>query len=299
MSETKALAPSEEIRGQLNRMKEQFKLVLPPQIDVDRFTRIAVTAIQNTPALVKCDRHSLYGAFMKAAQAGLLPDGKEAAIVPFKDQAVFIAMTEGILKQVRNSGELKSITSQVVFENDKFRYWVDENGEHLEHEPNWFTDRGKRRGVYALATTKDGGVYVEVLSEKQVMDIKNVSRAKDGPAWTGQFDGEMWRKSAIRRLSKRLPKSTDLEGAIAADDDLFMPPSPTQPATHTEPAPEAAEEKKPRQTKTSKLVGEAMAKDVTPPEAPKAESELANKGRPYNHAPGADNPPPQNEQSPI
>ncbi len=139
---------------------------------------------------------------MKAAADGLLPDGREAALVQFKDSVQYLPMVGGILKKIRNSGELSSITSQIVHKGDKFRYWVDGDGEHVEHEPLVFGERGEQIGVYALAKTKDGAVYIEVLTMAQIAAVKNVSRAKDGP-WSGPFATEMHRKTAIRRLSKR------------------------------------------------------------------------------------------------
>ena len=68
--------------------------------------------------------------------------------------------------------------------------------------------------------TKDGAVYIEILTVDDIKAIKNSSRGKNGP-WSGPFEKEMWKKSAIRRLSKRLPMSTDLEGTIQADDEMY------------------------------------------------------------------------------
>jgi recombination protein RecT len=202
-------------------MSPEFQKALPPHVSVDKFIRTLVTAVQNNESLLRADRKSLYSAAMKAAADGLLPDGKEAALVQFKDSVSYMPMTAGILKKVRNSGELSSITAQIVHKNDRFKYWVDADGEHLEHEPNFFSDRGPAIGVYALAKTKDGAVYIEVLTEQQVSAIRSVSRSKDSGPWAGPFADEMKKKSAIRRLSKRLPMSSDLSMTIERDDELY------------------------------------------------------------------------------
>jgi recombination protein RecT len=157
---------------------------------------------------------------MKAAQAGLLPDGREAALVMFGEKVQYMPMIAGILKLVRNSGELSSISSQIVHKNDPFEFFVDGDGEHLKHTPLIFGDRGEKIGVYALAKTKDGAVYIEVMTKDQVMAVKGVSRSKNGP-WSGPFADEMWRKTVVRRLSKRLPMSTDLEQALHVDDEMY------------------------------------------------------------------------------
>ena len=213
----------EEVRNNLQRMGPEFKKALPSHIPVDRFIRVVQTAITNNPSLLNVDRTSLYAACVKSAEAGLIPNGSEAALVPFKGKAVFMPMVGGILKLVRNSGELSSITSQVVYENDKFKYFINNSGEILDFEPNMFSDRGEPIGVFALAKTKDGAVYIEILTKDDVSKIKASSSSPNGP-WSGQFYLEMWRKSAIRRLAKRLPKSTDLESVLEADNELYMPP---------------------------------------------------------------------------
>jgi len=174
------------IKTTIQNLTPQFKSALPSHIPVEKFVRVVQTALGQNPGLANLDRNSLLAACMKAAQDGLLPDGKEAALVPFKGSVAYMPMLGGILKKVRNSGELASITSHVIYKNDKFRYWVDGDGEHVEHEPLFFGDRGEAIGAYALAKTKDGAVYIEVLTDKDLKAIENSSRSKEGP-WTGPF----------------------------------------------------------------------------------------------------------------
>lgn len=220
-----AVKPVDEFRKALGQMEGQFKIALPKQIDPDKFARVVMTAVQQNPALLDAPRASLFNACMMAAQDGLLPDGRQAALVTFKSRedgvlVQYMPMLAGILKKVRNSGELASITAQIVCENDKFRYWIDDKGEHVKHEPLLVGNAGARIGVYALAKTKDGHAYIEFMTVDQVMAVKAVSKAKTGP-WQSDFEEEMWRKTAIRRLSKRLPMSTDLEQVILRDDEMY------------------------------------------------------------------------------
>lgn len=81
------IAPINAFRADLESMKPQFEVALPPHVSVDRFIRVLVTAVQATPALLNVEQKSLLQASMKCAQDGLLPDGREAALVIFKDKA--------------------------------------------------------------------------------------------------------------------------------------------------------------------------------------------------------------------
>lgn len=223
----KAMTPADEIRNRLmsEDVKKELVMALPPQMPVERFQRVAITAINNNPDIALCERASIYNAFMRAAQDGLLPDGREAAIVKFNSKngppkAQYMPMVFGILKKVRNSGELKSMVSECIHKNDTFARWIDERGEHMRHEPLTFGDRGEIIGVYALAMTKDEGIYIEVMTKAQVEEVRAVSRAAhDGP-WVKWWD-QMAKKTAIRRLSKRLPMSSDLDDLIRQDDELY------------------------------------------------------------------------------
>lgn len=223
MSETtaiKTLTPENELLQTLTKMEPQFKMALPPHIPAERFLRITQTAIRNSPALIACERNSLFSAILRCAQDGLLPDGREAAIVPWGKTARFMPMIAGILKKTRNSGELKTINAIIVCENDEYKAWVDEKGEHFMHVKAK-GPRGKAIMTYAYAITKDGGFYFEEITEEDMAKIENMSKASDSP-WKGPFRDEMKRKSAIRRLAKyRLPSSSDLDELIRTEDDLY------------------------------------------------------------------------------
>lgn len=214
-----------DVRRDLNKLDGEFKMALPPHISVEKFKRVALTAIQSDPDLLRADRRSLFGACVKAAQDGLLPDKREAALVIFKGTVQYMPMIAGILKRVRNSGEVASIAAQLVYRKDVFRYWVDGDGEHIQHEPLMFGERGDIVGAYGVAKTKDGAVYIEVMTKADIEKVRNVSRAKNSGPWSDWWE-EMARKTVLRRLSKRLPMSTDIEDVIRREEEQFVDGGP-------------------------------------------------------------------------
>lgn len=206
---------------ELEVLKPELAKVLPAHVSAEKFMRVVSTALAQSPDLRNSDRRALLTACVRCATDGLVPDGREAALVIFSGKAQYMPMVAGILKKVRNSGELLSIVANVVYDKDEFRYFVDDDGEHVLHQPNITDpDRGKLLCVYSIAKTKDGGVYVEVMSRSQIEQVRNVSKSKDSGPWKSWYD-EMARKTVIRRLSKRLPMSTDLETVIHRDDELY------------------------------------------------------------------------------
>lgn len=212
--------PVAVIRQNIEVMAPQFKAALPAHVTVEKFSRVAMTAIQSNPQLQNADRASLFGAVVKLAQDGLLPDGREAALVMFGNKAQAMPMIAGVLKKIRQSGEVSKISAQVVYENDAFTvsYGFDEDVTH--NPPPLDQPRGKAIGAYATAVLKDGTRMLEVMSLEEIEKVRKVSRASGNGPWV-QWWGEMARKTVMRRLSKRLPMSTDLEDQVFANDETM------------------------------------------------------------------------------
>lgn len=208
-----------EFRGTVEQLGDQFLAALPAHIPVEKFKRTVLTAVTMNDKLLNADRRSLLASCMKAASDGLLLDNRDAALVMFGNDVQYMPMIGGILKRMRQSGDIKSVTAEVVYENDSFDRWVDETGDHLKHTPNYDGDRGELRLAYSLIVTTDGGVYIEVMDRAQINAVRAVSktgRSESGP-WA-KWESEMWRKTVLRRGAKRAPMSTDLAELFERDD---------------------------------------------------------------------------------
>jgi recombination protein RecT len=212
-----------ELRYQLETMAKQFEAVLPQHIPVQRFVRVVVTAIQNNPDLLNADRRSLFNSAMKAAEDGLLPDGRDGAMVCFKDKrrglvAQWMPMIGGLRKKVRQSGEIATWETHVVHQRDRFRYRLGDDP-MIEHEPA-LDDPGPLIAAYSIARLKSGELSREIMSRAQIEDVRAHSRASAQGPWTTWYE-EMARKTVARRHAKVLPMSTDLEDVVHRDDALF------------------------------------------------------------------------------
>ncbi len=228
---TQTRSPAETFRDQWSKQESEVAVALPPHIPVERFMRVVMTAVSGNPDLMNADRRSLFESAMKAAQDGLLPDGRDGALVIFNakvkedgrdvyiKKVQWMPMVGGILKKIRNSGELLSLSAYVVYENDEFQYTLGDE-ETIVHRPCLDSNRGDAKLVYAIAKTKDGGIYREIMTLKDVEKVRAVSKTgKFGP-WADWWD-EMAKKTVIRRLAKRLPMSSDLDDLIRRDDELY------------------------------------------------------------------------------
>lgn len=204
-------------------LTKEFAKVLPPHVEIKRWMRVARTYLrEKADVAVETQSASLWAELQKCGKDGLFLDGKEAGMSKFKDKAKYMPMTQGILKLIRNSGELASISPQVVYENDEFDSWTDEDGDHVKFRRLRKGDRGKRQLAFCVAKTKDGGVYIDEMDAAEVEKVRKCSRNSDDNRnpWQTWTD-EMWKKTVIKRIAKRLPMSTDLGDVLARDNDLI------------------------------------------------------------------------------
>ena len=219
------------LNSQLEKRAAQFQAALPAHIPVERFKRVLLTAIQQNPKLATADRPSLFTSAMKAAQDGLLPDGREGALVIYNtkmrvggaekwvDAVQWMPMIAGIRKKVRNSKEIATWDAKVVYEKDEFLY---EDGLDLilKHRPYLDGDPGPVKAAYSVARLKTGEVSVEVMTKFQIDRIRAMSKSKDKGPWVDHY-AEMAKKTVARRHSKVLPMSTDLDDLIRRDEELY------------------------------------------------------------------------------
>lgn len=219
------------LRERLESRRSELANALPPDVPVERFIRALITSAQINPDIQACSWQSLWLACLKACRDGLLPDGREGAIVPFKSTATWIPMYQGQLKRFRQSGQFKWITAGIVREGETFHHFIDEFGEHFYHKPGDNFD-APMTNVYAMASTKDGALFVAVMSKAEADKHRNMSRATREDAPWKMWPEEMYKKTALHRLSKLLPMGSDIDG-----DQPDMSDAPQLAAVPTQPRP--------------------------------------------------------------
>jgi recombination protein RecT len=203
---------------------------LPPHISVLQFKSVVITALQRKIDVLRCTPQSLWNACILAAQDGLLPDGREGAIVPYGQNAVgkkqadiatWMPMVEGLRKKARNSGLIASWEVNVVYAKDTFKVSLGDSSSII-HEPYFGADeRGPVIGAYSIATLTDGTKMRDVMTIREIEKIRSKSRAGNGPWNDPIFFPEMCRKTMARRHYKQLPHSSELDHTIEHDDKMF------------------------------------------------------------------------------
>lgn len=302
-------APLVQFKRDLDRLKENGEMdMLPSNVSFDAFKNAAVVAFTDNPLIAQCDMGTVFKSLRRLAAAGLVPDGREAALVPFKTKVngsyvqvcQAMPMIFGLIKTARNSGEISDIRAHLVYQAEvdqkRFNYVVGDT-EKLEHEPILFGDKGEPVAAYAIATMKDGTIIREFMDAGEIDKVRRsgasqlnfvqgqrptVSAEPKG-IWA-DWQGEMWKKTVIRRLIKRLPLSAEDMRRVAEMDEVRHDIKDITPEEKPR-GPNLAQRLQSRTENAPALDGEVM-----PPETETAPSEPAHwtDAEPTDFFPGSD-----------
>lgn len=216
------------IHGFLESYKSEIARALPKHMTADRMARIALTEFRKTPALMKCDPATLFGAVIQCAQLGLEPGGAlgHAYLIPFENRkrgttdVQFIVGFRGMIDLARRSGQIVSLEAHAVYAGDDFDCEFGLNSK-LHHVPDWDNPNrvspDQMKFVYAVAKLKDGGTQFEVMSRAEVDSVRARSKSASNGPWVTDYVA-MALKTVIRRMFKYLPVSVEMQRAVALDE---------------------------------------------------------------------------------
>ncbi|MDL2302144.1 recombinase RecT [Lachnospiraceae bacterium OttesenSCG-928-D06] len=214
------------IPDMVKAMMPEIKKALPSVITPERFTRIALSALNNTPQLQQCTPISFLAALLNAAQLGLEPNTPlgQAYLIPYKNKGVlecqFQIGYKGLIDLAYRNGMMQTIQAQAVYESDEFfyEYGLDPK---LVHRPA-FSERGELTYFYGIFRTVNGGYGFSVMS-KADMDsyARTYSKAFDSgySPWKSSYE-EMAKKTVIKQALKYAPIKTDFQRALSTDETI-------------------------------------------------------------------------------
>jgi len=204
---TKPAHPLVLFRGELEQRAGELKMVLPAGITAERFQRTVLTAAQQNPDLLKADRRSLWLACMKAAQDGLLPDGREAAFVIYSNRVKrpkegggtewvsvktvqYIPMVYGLRKKILQARDadghpiVSALAVGVVYKaeaDNGYFNWERGADPEVSHIPMLTLSEEEATdenivAAYSIVTMRDGTKTCDVLRRFQIDKIRECSQ---------------------------------------------------------------------------------------------------------------------------
>src|SRR4051812_37221145 len=194
------------LEKQLKPLAPRLEMVLDKRVPVERLMETIMISCERLPALLKCDRQSLFNSALSAAVLGLEVDGVtgQAYLIPFKGKAQLVIGYKGFNTLAARSGI--TITGAVVREGDEFDYQLG-TAAYVRHKPKG--SKGKITHAWACAQSMDRPAVAEVLDLDELIAVKARSpgaKRSDSP-WNDLVIGfpAMCQKTAKRRLARAMP----------------------------------------------------------------------------------------------
>lgn len=187
-------------------------------------TRVALIARDNDKLRTAIERNpdSFLTAYLASASLDLMPNTPEALayIIPYGDKVQFQTGYKGLLKLARRSGEIKTISAELVFDGDTFDVELGTE-RRIEHKPSFDVDRtdySKVTHAYATALLTNGETVFTVMTRAELNKIqKTVKSSSTDTPWQ-QWPERQAIKTVLKRLTQLLPSSADdLQKAVALD----------------------------------------------------------------------------------
>jgi len=192
-------------------------------INFDREAEFAIQTLCNNDyalGIARGNRQSVIDAVTNIAAIGisLNPAKKQAYLVPRDGKICLDISYMGLIDLATATGSIRWAQAALVREKDTFEIvGIDQQPRHA-FSP-FATDRGPVVGAYAVAKTSDGDYLTATMTVAELTGIRDRSSAwkngkagKKGP-WESD-EGEMMKKTVIKRAYKYWPKSDRLEKAI-------------------------------------------------------------------------------------
>lgn len=210
----------------IKAMEPEIKKALPTVITPERFTRMALSALNTTPGLMECSQMSFLGALMNAAQLGLEPNTVlgQAYLIPYsnkgKKECQFQIGYKGLIDLAYRNDKMQNIQAHCVYENDQFEYELGLDSK-LKHVPA-LNDRGELILVYAMYKLTNGGYGFEVMSKEDIDNhAKKHSQSFNSSysPWKTNYE-EMAKKTVVKKLLKYAPIKSDFATATAQDETI-------------------------------------------------------------------------------
>jgi recombination protein RecT len=261
--------------------RRQIESSLPRHINFDRFERNLMNAVMANPELMTADPSLLWREISKSVQLGILLDpelGEGYLMMVWngktrRKEPQYRSGWRGLVKLARQSGEVLNIFPREVHEKDPIE--ADLANNTLTHKPKLFSDRGPVIGYYAVVKYKNGEMDFEPMDRAAVERIRDVKsdgyrafkdeKIKSTP-WDSDFD-EMAKKTVIRRLCKRIPKSPELQNALSYEDAVDYGGAPMRDITPQTERPKLADYAKPAVTHQPTTEPAEPSSDAAEPDA--------------------------------
>lgn len=208
------------IQGDIYSTRERFEKMAGGALQFEReagFALQIVTGNEYAMKIAMANRQSVINAVTNVAAIGisLNPAKRQAYLVPRDGKICLDIGYIGLLDLAIQSGSIMWGQAELVHQADRFELQGFDRPPVHNRDP-FSPDRGPIIGVYVVVKTRDGDYLTTTMSIADVYEIRDRSQSwKNGQKGPWKTDeGEMIKKTVIKRAYKLWPKTDRLDQAV-------------------------------------------------------------------------------------
>lgn len=212
------------IQEDIYSTRERFEKMSGGALSFEREAGFAIQIVAGNDYSMRIamdNRQSVINAVTNVAAIGisLNPAKRQAYLVPRDGKICLDISYMGLLDLAIQSGSIMWGQAELVYDKDRFELQGFDKPPLHNRDP-FAKDRGDITGVYVVVKTRDGDYLTTCMSIDEVFDIRNRSSA--WKAWVEKKkrcpwmtdEGEMIKKTVIKRAYKLWPKTDRLDSAV-------------------------------------------------------------------------------------
>lgn len=208
------------IRSDIYSTQERFDRMSGGVLNFEREAGFAMQVISGNDYSMRIamdNRQSVINAVTNVGAIGisLNPAKRQAYLVPRDGKICLDISYMGLLDLAIQSGSVMWGQAELVYTQDRFELNGFDKPPAHARDP-FSKDRGAITGVYVVVKTRDSDYLTTCMSIDEVYDIRNRSaswkQGQKGPWKTDE--GEMIKKTVIKRAYKLWPKTDRLDNAV-------------------------------------------------------------------------------------
>jgi recombination protein RecT len=208
------------IRDVIYEAQDHFIALSGGKESFEREAGFALQVLQGSEYASKVamsNKQSVINAVTNIAAIGisLNPAKRQAYLVPRDGKICLDISFMGLLDLAIQSGSIMWGQAELVYEKDRFELQGFDKPP-IHHRDPFAKDRGPLVGVYVVVKTRDADYLTTCMSTEEVFDIRDRSSSwKNGQKGPWKTDeGEMVKKTVIKRAYKLWPKTDRLDNAV-------------------------------------------------------------------------------------
>ena len=207
VAEVKEKNISDLVINKVNDLVSNQGLMLPKNYVAENALKSAYLKLAESN-LLNTDQTSLAEALLNMCIQGLNPAKNQCYFIAYAGKVQMMRSYFGDRAVAINTGLVKDIQANVIYEGDDVKVWYENDYMKIEHHTNWENFDNPIVGAYAYAVMNDGTKRYSIMKIDRIKKSWAMSKNNTNNKLQKEFADDACKRTVIRNLVKNLFNTT-------------------------------------------------------------------------------------------